>query len=278
MTNLERGAYEPRIDKIPAFDDADEDDRAEEGSRLPLLIVIALVVLAAFAGVVWLAYTQGVERGRADGPRVVAARGRLARAGESETPFVGLKIYQTASGANSSGSGFAPRAHARNKANDIPALRPSANSVADSSDVQPAVPSTSTPNSGNATVAPASAQSPLSPRVATRAPAQLAPPPQAASPSPPAASETPSPPAMPVRGILLQIGSYKSEVEANESWRAFKARHATVAGYRPDVTEVNLGAKGTWYRLRIGSFADRQSAISVCERLRADGANCLVAR
>jgi cell division protein FtsN len=83
---------------------------------------------------------------------------------------------------------------------------------------------------------------------------------------------------MPVRGILLQIGSYKSEAEANESWRAFKARHAIVAGYRSDVTEVNLGARGTWYRLRIGSFADRQSAIGVCERLRADGANCLVAR
>ena len=37
------------------------------------LIVIALVVLASFAGVVWLAYSQGVQRGRQDAPRIVAA-------------------------------------------------------------------------------------------------------------------------------------------------------------------------------------------------------------
>ena len=273
MTNLERGIFEPRIDKIPAFDVADEHESAEEGSRLPLLIVIALVVLAAFAGVVWLAYTQGVERGRADGPRVVAAGGGLAKAAESQPPFVGLKIYQAPSGTSSSG-----RPHTINKTNDVPALRPSANSVADAIDERPADSSASAPTPTSPAGASAQAPAPVSPRVATKAPAQLAAPRDVASPSPRMAAETTAPQAIPLRGVLLQIGSYKSEAEANQSWRAFKARHAIVAGYQSGVSEVNLGVKGIWYRLRIGSFADRQSAIGICERLRADGASCLIAR
>jgi hypothetical protein len=53
MARIEPGLYEPS-DDVRVFDGA-EDDYDDEGSRLPLLIVIALLVLAAFAGVVWLA-------------------------------------------------------------------------------------------------------------------------------------------------------------------------------------------------------------------------------
>src|ERR1700720_160738 len=116
MTNLERRAYEPRIDKIPEFDVADEKETVDDGSRLPLLIVIALVVLAAFAGVVWLAYTQGVERGRADTPRVVIAAGRPSKAEGSQSSLTGLKIYQTSPNA----SGSTSRAHAKSPASEVP--------------------------------------------------------------------------------------------------------------------------------------------------------------
>ena len=72
MANTGRSTYEPP-DDIHVFDGAEDDDDVE-GSRLPLLIVIALLVLATFAGVVWLAYTQGVARGRSDVPRMIAAQ------------------------------------------------------------------------------------------------------------------------------------------------------------------------------------------------------------
>ena len=49
MNNLQRGIYQPLADKVPIYDLADEDPE-EERSRAPLLVVIALVVLAAFAG------------------------------------------------------------------------------------------------------------------------------------------------------------------------------------------------------------------------------------
>ena len=64
MANYDRGVYEPS-DDVRVFDGAEEEDDVE-GSRLPLLIVLALLVLAMFAGVVWLAYTQGVARGRGE--------------------------------------------------------------------------------------------------------------------------------------------------------------------------------------------------------------------
>src|SRR5437588_5540507 len=96
MANFERGAYEPRGgDDIPVFDGAVDEDVMEEGSRLPLLIVIALVVLASFAGVVWLAYTQGVQRGRQVAPRIVAAEPAQKATGEQKNPYSGLQIYQT---------------------------------------------------------------------------------------------------------------------------------------------------------------------------------------
>ena len=55
MNNL----YQPLVDNVFSYDRADE---AEERSRAPLLVVIALAVLVVFTGVVWLAATQ--ERGR----------------------------------------------------------------------------------------------------------------------------------------------------------------------------------------------------------------------
>ena len=73
MNNHQRGVYQPLMDNIPIYDLSDEEIEEEERSRLPLLIVIALVVLASFAGVVWLAYNQGVARGRASAAVVIAA-------------------------------------------------------------------------------------------------------------------------------------------------------------------------------------------------------------
>src|SRR5258706_13607522 len=98
MNNHQRGVYQPLMDKIPIYDLPDEEIEEEERSRLPLLIVIALVVLASFAGVVWLAYNQGVARGRASAAVVIAApegpvRTAPADAGGEATPYTGLKVY-----------------------------------------------------------------------------------------------------------------------------------------------------------------------------------------
>jgi hypothetical protein len=262
MTNIRRGAYEPRIDKLPVLEAADERDNSEDGSRLPLLIVIALVVLAAFAGVVWLAYTQGVARGRADAPRIIAANKAFETSGASRPDFTGLQIYQPIARAKPGAASVSH--HAQRPASQVPALRPAANSASDAAEESVDLSPLTTPKAQGGASAGAPAMAPNAANPVSPTPAKI----------PPAPSQDP---VAGQPGIVLQIGSYRSQAEADESGRTFKARHAIVAGYQMDVKEVNLGSRGTWYRLRVGSFADRQSAIGVCEKLKADGANCLIA-
>src|SRR5579864_1799833 len=96
MPPFDRGAYEPGED-VRVYDGSDDDEDVE-GSRLPLLIVLALLVLAMFGGVVWLAYTQGVARGRGETPILTAANRpeRVAppQGGSSTVPYQGFKIYE----------------------------------------------------------------------------------------------------------------------------------------------------------------------------------------
>src|SRR5450432_3772702 len=109
MANFERGVYEPS-NEVRVFDGSEEEEDIE-GSRLPLLIVLALLVLAMFAGVVWLAYTQGVARGRGETPLLAAASGpeRVApqQAGGNTVPYQGLKIYEQPAPSDDSGDSAA---------------------------------------------------------------------------------------------------------------------------------------------------------------------------
>ena len=89
MANFERGVYEPGDEAHEGIRvyDGSEDEEDVEGSRLPLLIVLALLVLAMFGGVVWLAYTQGVARGRGETPVLMAANGPERVAARSRRAF-----------------------------------------------------------------------------------------------------------------------------------------------------------------------------------------------
>jgi cell division protein FtsN len=283
MANLDRGAYD--ADKLHDFE-TDEMEDDNEKSRLPLLVLIALVVLAAFGGVVWLAYTQGVERGRADVPRIAMTQPAPKAQRVAASPYAGLNIYQpsTATPSDVQTTGAVPPPPkplaATHAANTPPPLRPSATTPQ-----EPPLPAPTVLNSQHArqdiprqTVE----QKPAS--VPPRAKAQPAPVSHAERPvsheekaAAPEDTDKAPPPAV-EKGILLQIGSYKSDAEAMRSWAAFKSRHAVAASYRPDIQKVDLGAKGIWYRLRLGALADKKSAISLCGKLKAQGAACLLAR
>src|SRR5271170_756193 len=132
MAKFER--YDAR-DDARIFDGGEIEDDDEEGSRVPLLLVIGLLVVGAFGGVVWLAYTQGVQRGRADAPRMlVAANGPVKEApanpGGAATPYTGLKIYQQPAPAEDEDAEAAPQpptpkvAAAPVKAAEMPATAP----------------------------------------------------------------------------------------------------------------------------------------------------------
>ena len=98
----------------------------------------------------------------------------------------------------------------------------------------------------------------------------------AATPPAPAAK----PAAAPATGAyVLQIGAYKSQADADAAWKTYKSRHAALlSGYGPNVQQADLGEKGTWYRLRVSGFSDRDVALALCDRLKADGGACFLAR
>jgi cell division protein FtsN len=320
MADSERH-FGPTID-LQGFDLRTDMDTIDEPSRLPLVVVIALVVLAAFGGVVWLAYTQGVERGRQSVSRELTAQEFWKVRRPAGPAYTGLKIYEAPGvaeqPANANAKASAPVK--RQAANTIPSLRPTASAAPDTSALPgtaavpaasrsdneragetPAVPGKATPGPPQQRVAthepteltkPAAA--PPMPRhpitapdsFATAAPAPLAsvpkpvvsaaPPPRSSAPQAPAAASTPAP--GPTTGVVLQIGSYKSEAEARQSWQAFKSEHDAAKGFAPEVRQADLGARGTWYRLRMGPFPDKASALETCRKLKADGAGCLLAQ
>jgi cell division septation protein DedD len=257
MTEYERGAFEP-AERVRVFDGS-EDDEDTEGSRLPVLIVIALVVLVSFAGVVWLAYEKGVASGRNE-PRIAS----LDSNGQPAAQYKGLKIYEqpapndadvmTAAPPSPKASDTSPQA---SLSAPEPGLRAP---ITDSGAAKPVPPPAHTDTAKPATVAP----------VPKKIVATTPPPPPPATPQ--QEPNTPSIAPATKSAYFLQIGSYKSAQEAADAWSAAKAAHASVLeGLSPDVKQVDLGEKGSWFRLRVAPFTDKTAANGLCDKLKVDG-------
>jgi sporulation related protein len=321
MSNYDRGVYEPS-DEVRVFDGSEEEDDVE-GSRLPLLIVLALLVLAMFAGVVWLAYTQGVARGRGETPVLTAAAGpeRVAPPGGgagAQVPYQGFKIYEQPAPPDDEAADNTPKPPAPKPAPVAeapppkpaptpvaPAPAPTAMTAAPPKPVVAPPPAAAKPaapapksvasliqqsNTAPPPAKPVPAPKPVTPPPAmkqalvpppgpaTGAPRQLglatAPPPPVAKPI----AAVPAPgPAAAAGGYVLQIGAYKSQADAEAAWKAYKGRHAALlTGYSENIQQVELGEKGTWYRLRVAGLGDREVALALCDRLKADGGACIL--
>ena len=128
--------------------------------------------------------------------------------------------------------------------------------------------------------APAAAPAPV---------AQAAPPPAAAPaadpapvaaipPKPKVAAADPVPvPAKPSQ-YVVQVGSKQNQTEALSTFADMQQKYPTLlASYRPMVQKADLGAKGVWYRLRIGPIVDKSAATKLCGQLKSQGhPDCLV--
>jgi len=275
MPKHERDTYEP--DDVRVFDGG-EDDEEEGGSHLPAVIVIAGLVLAAFGGVVWLAYNNGVARGRADLP---AATAQIAA---NEQPAVApssgviapkqIKIYQQQAGSDDVDQEPATAPPARLTKPGAPlALR------SQPTEAKPeVVPPAPKPVAVIQSVLPPAKTTPKPVEQAlpaTGTPAKLV----AQAPAKPATLPKAAAATAATGAYVLQIGAYKSQSDADTAWKTFQAKHAALlSGFGPDVRKTDLGDKGVWYRLRVGSFADKDTAAALCDRLKAEGAVCFPAK
>lgn len=248
MANYER---KPSGRDERTFDGGEDEDEGE-GSHLLVVIVIAIFVLAALGGVIWLAYNQGVAHGRLEVPLRVAG-GEAGKAGQ-------IKVYQQPAGPEEEAAAPA--------ANPMPRIQP-ANPAGET----PATAQNSPPLAALTPVKPMPAPPPAA---AAKPPAQLS----IAKPAPAAAAVPVTlKPSVAPTGVALQIGAYKSQVEAMTAWKTYRAKHSDLlSDFGPNVQKADLGAKGIWYRLRVTGFADKTAALALCEKLKAENGACFLAK
>ena len=60
------------------------------------------------------------------------------------------------------------------------------------------------------------------------------------------------------------------------AWKKIQHKHKELAGKKPLVAKADLGAKGIYYRLRVGGFPSAAEAKALCAVLAAKGQSCIL--
>jgi len=84
--------------------------------------------------------------------------------------------------------------------------------------------------------------------------------------------------AAPMTGWSVQIASAASEDAAWSTWKKMKAKHRALEGKKPVVVRADLGAKGTFYRVRLTGYAKQADAKNACSALKSKGVSCFISK
>lgn len=82
------------------------------------------------------------------------------------------------------------------------------------------------------------------------------------------------------RIVRIQLTAVR---EANDkavmsTWSRLTRKHIQLSGLKPTVSEVDLGPKGVFRRLRAGPFESREAARNACQALQAANQKCFVVK
>jgi len=141
--------------------------------------------------------------------------------------------------------------------------------------VEPAMPAMPMPQ---AAPAPAPVAEAAPPPATAPAPAADPAPVAAIPPKPKVATADVAPAPSKPSQYVVQVGSKQNQTEALATFADMQQKYPTLlASYRPMVQKADLGAKGVWYRLRIGPIVDKSAATKLCGQLKSQGhPDCLV--
>ena len=76
--------------------------------------------------------------------------------------------------------------------------------------------------------------------------------------------------------FMVQLGAYRSEDEANDTWDKMHLKHKDLSDKKPMVVRADLGSKGVYYRLRVGGLSSAADAKALCQALSSKGQACII--
>jgi hypothetical protein len=256
----------------------DETPRRRPGRGL-LLTLVAVLVMAGFAGGLWYAYRHLSGHGATGDVPLIRADGRETKMrpeqpGGMAIPNMDKTIYNSGKDQPQVERLLPPPEAPMARPAPPPEPEPQAAEA-----VAPAAPPPATPAAPQAAVTPAPA-SPAAPAAAPPASAPAATPP--ATPAPAVtAQKPPNPPPQPAAkgGYRLQVASVRSEATARQEWdRLRRAQKDLLGSLGETVTRTDLGERGIYYRVQAGPIADAANAERICNELKRRNVGCILVR
>lgn len=276
----------------------------EENHRGPMILALAIGVMIVFGVVVWNAYKQGVRQNDAATLPQIASEGAFKRRpenpGGNAAAYTDKRVFDQIDGAQrddyTDQPGQTPetiKVAGEGRASDGLVSKPPAYSKPQfetpskrevgqagkpvdlvgkqqrSATLQRAAPPLPAPTTPQAApiVRPTPTQRDLSSAPIER------PAPRPA----PVAMSAPKPAFSTTGGFVVQLSAVKSNDAVDRGYANAKSKAPDLfAGAHLLVKTVDLGPKGVWHRIRVGSFDSRENAAAFCQAYKARGGDCIV--
>ena len=74
----------------------------------------------------------------------------------------------------------------------------------------------------------------------------------------------------------VQLISSPNQKAVQSSWNTMSKKYKALQGQPHEIESADLGAKGVYYRLYSGSFAERSGADALCNQIKSAGGSCIV--
>lgn len=263
--------YSPFEDDYRGFD-----VREDETARGPLILALAIGVLLVFGAVVWNTYRQGIRDNGAGIPSVIADKQPYKRAPEDRegvaVPDTDKRFYDQMDDSDRPVLEESQTADLQTREADLLQggppieLRPGREGVEPDDEQVRAL--------ADLESMPEDEEEPL--RSVPANPVPSAPEPTLQS-RPEAVAAAPEFTFSNSGSFLVQLAAFRSQDAAESAWSDLNRKKPELFGSATKhIQRADLGAKGVFYRLRVGSFADRSDASEFCDAVKAAGDNCIV--
>lgn len=248
-----------------------------EGARGPLILALAGGVMLIFGAVIWNTYKAGVRTDAGALPIVYADaepyKTRPENPGGVVTPDQERRVYDELDGSDRSDADFQTALNStesEGEGDEILQGGPPINLLpGEETDIDDV---TGIPRAVQSQVEALSDLNNV-PDAPIETAAATSPTPQAS----PAALQAPRFAFDASGEYLVQIAALRTQDAADAAWQgALKKLPDIYLGAEKRVQRADLGAKGVFYRLRVGAFGERSEASEFCDALKAKDQTCIV--